>query len=148
MIKKDFRCDECGDFISGIAICPQCGAVARRVFNSAPSFSRGSAKSIDRVIAGEFARRNISNYTNVTGSPRVNYGSGSYNGIEAGWGKQHLATVQQQYAPMMSPRVSLQAPALPPGHNEIPPDRATDGRNAQPWSQSVPTERMDLTPNE
>jgi hypothetical protein len=148
VIVKEFKCNEHGDFESGIGICPECGEIARRVFNSPVGINSGKAKRIDMVIEGEFARRNISNYTNAGSAPKVNYGSGEYNGIRAGWGKQQLSQIQREYAPIMPPGVSLQAPALTPGHNEIPPDKPTDGRNGVPWGSQVPTERMDLTPNE
>lgn len=55
---------------------------------------------------------------------------------------------------MMAPGSSLQAPSLPGGHNpNIPtigegPEGQKIGRNAHAWSKTVPTERMDLTPNE
>lgn len=143
MINKEFRCRDCGDFVSGISICPKCGEIGVRVFNTPPGIGTGRARRIDAVIAGEFGRRNISNYTNANGRPVVNYGSGEYNGIKAGWGKQQLGQIQQQYAPMMAPGAQLQAPSLPGGVSE-----AKSERNSEAWSKAVPTERMDLTPNE
>jgi hypothetical protein len=149
VIKKEFNCAKCGDFESGLAICPQCGERSLRVFRTAPGISLGRSRSIDRVLEGEFARRNISNYTNTGGRPVVNYGSGEYNGIKAGWGKSHLSTVQQQYAPLMPPGVQLTPPVLPTGHNPAIPHVDTTVPNPRPgWGGAVPTERMDLTPNE
>ena len=147
MIKKEFNCGTCGDFESGIGICPKCGSGAARVFRTAPSFSVGRAKSIDRVINGEFARRSISNYTNAGGRPVVNYGSGDYNGIKAGWGKSQLQSIQQQYSPMQP----LTPPQLPGGRANVSVPHVDMSKKAPPqqaWGGNVPTERMDLTPNE
>lgn len=99
------------------------------------------------VIEGEFGRRNISNYTNAGGHPVVNYGSGEYNGVRAGWGKQQLSQIQQQYAPMMPPGVALQAPALKSGPTDFASPSA-EPKRPHGWGPNVPTERMDLTPNE
>ena len=142
-IIKEFKCREHGNFESGIAICPRCGKIAQRVFITPVGLSFGKARRIDAVIEGEFERRGISNYTNAGGTPKVNYGSGTYNGVTAGWGKQQLTSIQNQY----QPAVPLSAPALPGGSNHPPEGTPTD-RNSEPWSRHVPTERMDLTPNE
>ena len=146
MINKEFRCRDCGDFVSGIAICPKCGEIGLRVFNTPPGIGSGRARRIDAVLTGEFARRNISNYTNANGRPVVNYGSGEYNGIRAGWGKQQLGQIQQQYAPGASVPMTVQGNPLPLQATGEP--KQIGEKNSEAWSKAVPTERMDLTPNE
>jgi hypothetical protein len=147
MIRKEFNCATCGDFESGLPRCPKCGEQATRVFRTPVGLGFGKAKSIDRVINGEFARRSISNYTNAGGRPVVNYGTGDYNGIKAGWGKGQLANIQQQYSPMQP----LTPPQLPGGRANLAVPHVDMSQQAPPhqaWGGNVPTERMDLTPNE
>jgi hypothetical protein len=149
MIIKEYKCETDGDFESGVPICPKCGEIAKRTFKTAVGLSFGKAKRIDMVIEGEFARRGISNYTNAYGAPKVDYGDNNYGGISAGWGKQQLNAIQNQYAPSQP----LAPPSLPTGSNShIPtigetPDGQHVGRNKEAWGAHVPTEVMDLKPN-
>ena len=146
MINKEWRCKEHGDFVSGIGICSQCGEIALRVFNTPPGIGTGRARRIDAVISGEFERRNISNYTNANGRPVVNYGSGEYNGIRAGWGKEQLTQIQNQYSPGTPLPMTVEGSPIP--LQNAREAKQIGEKNTEAWSRAVPTERMDLTPNE
>lgn len=74
MILKDFDCPSCGSFQALIPICTRCGKTAKRaglkeIIGSGrpPGYSSGSARRQDKIMADEFERRGIVNFTNAGG---------------------------------------------------------------------------------
>jgi hypothetical protein len=107
MTNKEFACPNCGDFEArlDIPICPQCGSIARRVFRTAPTISTGIVAKSDYILAAEFKRQGISNFTNVNGI-KVEYdrplstGSGE---LQPAWGKPGLDQINQKYGTHFTP---------------------------------------------
>lgn len=82
MVLKEFRClsEDCGqDFESLVPVCEHCGSrEVKRVFLTPVGINggkttRGSARSIDRLLEGEFKRQNIANFSNCRGENKVRY---------------------------------------------------------------------------
>lgn len=79
---KEFRCLAAGcgaDFESLVPVCEHCGSrEVKRVFLTPPGINggattRGSAKAIDNLLAREFAKQNIADFSNCRGENRVRY---------------------------------------------------------------------------
>ncbi len=75
MIYLEYHCEECGhDFESFLAICVRCGHKARRDYRTAPQINtKRVAVKTDTILAAEFKRRGIVNFTNSGGVSRPTF---------------------------------------------------------------------------
>lgn len=93
-ITKEFHCDECArDFEGFIAICSRCGKSARRVFLTAPGFPKGVAKRTDRILASEFKKRGIVNFSNAGERNRVWVSTGETSSVTHGLAQQPIQPI-------------------------------------------------------
>lgn len=145
-MRKTYYCPHCKLEFTGVIsvhrVCgTRCGPPDRyklidMVTSGRPAYmGNNKVRSADRLMQREFEARNIANYTNATGGSKVEftgtYGGGSMHGvtqppITAGWGKDALSQVNQQYG------TSFALPEMTHGSIEQTPGRSI------PWGQSVP----------
>jgi hypothetical protein len=75
MILLEYHCEVCArDFESLLPICERCGARARRDYRTAPQINtKRTAVKTDTILAREFKRRGIVNFTNSGGVSRPTF---------------------------------------------------------------------------
>ena len=86
MILLEYHCEECGnDFESFLPICARCGSKARRDYRTAPQINtKRCAPKTDKILAHEFKRRGIVNFTNSGGVSRPTFISSGGTATTAG----------------------------------------------------------------
>lgn len=79
MVLKEWNCQKCvRDFCSIVAVCPYCGAAAKRTFLTPVGINKGSshngsAKRIDKALEREFQKQGIANFSNSGGENKVRW---------------------------------------------------------------------------
>lgn len=88
MILKHFDCPTCGEFQALIPICTRCGKTAKRaglkeIIGSGrpPGYASGRARRTDKILADEFERRGIVNFTNAGGVSRPTFSDSQFPGV-------------------------------------------------------------------
>lgn len=133
---KEWTCTECKHpFDSELPICSECGALGKRAYRTAPGFSTGKSRKMEKFMGKAFEERGITNFSNMGGENKVSFKGESQSGPVVGaWGGANAAKAfQSMYG--AAPNI----PQLP--HKEV---QAEPGAVVNPGGAAALRERSQV----